>query len=73
MYPDRYADEPRKRLPYCEAYDYITRYGLPRYEWDYKKWKLDRQTMKEIWRTAEKDAAGKSVVCIIYDGALCTN
>ena len=61
LYPNRYEHEQDKRLAYCEAFDYITIYGIPRFMWDYKKWGLNRETMKEIWKTAEKDAAGHSM------------
>lgn len=66
IYPNRYENEPNKRKAYQDAYDCIVIYGIPRRNWNYKKFGLDRIEMKEVWATAEKDAQGKSMLCCVY-------
>ena len=66
MYPNRYEKEPRKRKPYEEAYDMITIYGLERKAFNYKKYRLSRTEMKEIWAFAKADAQGKSRYALAY-------
>lgn len=66
IYPDRYEKEPRKRKAYEVACDFIGIYGLPRKEFDYQQYGLNRVEMKEVWDRAEKDMQGKSMLCVCY-------
>jgi len=66
IYPIRYEAEPQKRKAYTEACDMIAVYGIPRNEWDYHKFGINRIDMKEIWNFATKDMEGKSMLCCIY-------
>lgn len=66
IYPRRYLQEPRKRMAYEEACDFIAVYGIPRQQWDYKRHGLDRTEMKAVWDMAMTDMNGKSGVDVVY-------
>lgn len=65
IYPNRYEREPSKRAAYLDACDMISVYGVPRRQWNYLQFGIDRIAMKEIWGFATKDMAGQSKVDFI--------
>lgn len=67
MPTNRYEWDEKLRYAFLVAWRYITVYGWPRTAYPYKKLKLNRRQMKEIWRQATKDASGESSRDIIYD------
>ena len=67
MPTNRYEEDEELRYAFSIAWQYITVYGLPRTAYPYKKLKLNRRQMKEIWRQATKDASGESSRDVIYD------
>ena len=65
--PDRYANEPRKRNAYCEAYDLITVYGVTEIKsWNCKH-NVTAREKRNIWRNAKADAQGKTEINFIYE------
>lgn len=66
LYPNRYEKEPRKRAAYLVVCDLIAVYGIPRNQFDYRRFNLNRIEMKEIWSFAEADLNGKSRYSFCY-------